>query len=408
MDKEDLYRDYISRFISGLEQFYDSLLQFHTPPSQNHVYNTRANKCAILFLALRCFALQTILNLIMSRFPQNICTTFNQLFFPTVLLFRYVHPKPWDDMFMNTIRALGADTRVDIAAKPEPRHFVQLQQYLYRTVQAYFMIGTIHTLVNLKGIWAWPGGAVAILVTQQYLQYRGVEYTMIKTLFAMAFIGPRWAVWLVQISVQQQLFLYELLQPYLARVQFKPWEERAWWNHNSLELRGFALGAWALCSIPVVGVIAVPVMFPAVAFLLTRSCGLMENSGRGLSGDVIEARTPGVKAVAQGKSPAVSGDWDKESVQTFVRGTHRKPFKPTVHEPNSITDQVIVGMVTEELVQADAVTSHARRLDLYQEYQLQVKRQEQFDQLNAKRLEQFGQLHPLPHSHQPQIGRAHV
>ncbi|KAG0062378.1 hypothetical protein BGZ90_003111, partial [Linnemannia elongata] len=317
MDKEDLYRDYISRFISGLEQFYDSLLQFHTPPSQNHVYNTRANKCAILFLALRCLALQTILNFIMSRFPQNICTTFNQLFFPAVLLFRYIHPKPWDDMFMNTVRALGADTRVDIAAKPEPRYFVQLQQYLYRTVQAYFMIGTIHTLVNLKGIWAWPGGALAVLVTQQYLQYKRVEHATIMTLVSVAFIGPRWAVWLVQIAVQQQLFLYELLQPYLARVQFKPWEERAWWNHNSLELRGFAFGAWALCSIPIVGVIAVPVMFPAVAFLLTRSCGLMENSGRGLSGDVIEARTPGVKAVAQGKSPAVSGDWDKESVQTF-------------------------------------------------------------------------------------------
>ncbi|KAF9088969.1 hypothetical protein BGX29_012291 [Mortierella sp. GBA35] len=391
MDKEDLYRDYLSRFISGLEQFYDSLHMFHLPPSQNHVYLTRANKCAVLFLAIRCLILQTILNVIMTQLPKNICTTFNQLFFPTVLLFRYLHPKPWDDMFLNTVRALGSDTRVDIAAKPGPRYFDQLQQYLYRTVQAYFMIGIIHQLVNLRGLWAWLGGAVAALVTQQYLQYKGVSYSMVKTLAAMALIGPRWAVWIVQISVQQQLFLYELLQPYLVRVQFKLWEERAWWDHHSLELRGFALGAWALCSVPVVGVIAVPVMFPAVAFLLSRSCGLMENSGRGLSGDVVEARTPGVKAVAQGKSPAVSGDWDKETVTTFVRGSNLKTLKPTIHGPNLTTDQVISGMVTEEQVQADAVISHSRRQDLYQEYQLQLKRQRQFNQLSQ-----------LQHPHQHQ------
>ncbi|CAO3571626.1 unnamed protein product [Mortierella alpina] len=96
--KDDPFREYFSRFASGLEQFYDSLVQFHldhSTGSNTNSHYSRAVQCSILHLAIQSFVLQTTLDFVASVIPQN-CTSFNQLFYPTVLLVRYLYPDPWD------------------------------------------------------------------------------------------------------------------------------------------------------------------------------------------------------------------------------------------------------------------------------------------------------------------------
>ncbi|KAF9367934.1 hypothetical protein CPC16_005884, partial [Podila verticillata] len=285
-DEETILRAWFSHLVSGLEHFYESLWVLYRHDS--------ATRSQLLNLGLRCLALQTCLNIFAWATPKNMCTTFNQLFFPTVLLYRYLHPQPFDNLFMTTVRSLGSADRSDIVAKRGPRSLVQLKQYIYRTFRAYLAIGTVHWLVHRRGIFAIPSILLGLIVVFQYLHSKGVRHALVKLLVAVMFVGPRWPVWVIQTSVLQQLFMYELLQPYLARVQFKGYEERAWLAMHEVELQGFALGVWLVCSLPWVGVAALPAMFPAVAVLLTRSCGVLENLGASSStGDVIERRWPG-------------------------------------------------------------------------------------------------------------------
>ncbi|KAF9900782.1 hypothetical protein BX616_002501 [Lobosporangium transversale] len=384
-DNDDPLRDLLSRFASGLEQFYDSLLQLHLHASNVLHSKTRSS---IFSLAIRCLVFQTIVNLIASRLRQNICTAYNQLFFPTVLLFRYLYPKPWDALFMDTVRALKCEMRADLVARPEPRYFVELRSYIRRTFKVYAITAVVHWLLNRDGAFKWPSQGLALLAGQQYLQHQGAKHSMAKIFFVAAFIGPNWTIWLIQIWIQQQLFLYELLQPYLVRVQFKEWEERAWWKEHEMELQGFAFGVWALCSIPYIGVATLPLMFPAVAFLLSRSCGLMENSGHGLSGDIIEKRNPGIKAVALGKSKAVQGDWDSVSVKTYVKSSqsqqqqqqeaysskplqHARMLDKNGHQSASFyaLDQGSSGVVSEDQIWDDKQLVQARRKELYRQQQ---------------------------------------
>ncbi|KAF9568858.1 hypothetical protein EC968_002830 [Mortierella alpina] len=402
--KDDPFREYFSRFASGLEQFYDSLVQFHLDHStggNTSSHYSRAVRCSILHLAIQSFVLQTALNFVASIIPQN-CTSFNQLFYPTVLLVRYLYPDPWDELFMSTVRALGCETRSDMVARPGPKYFVQLRQYLRRTVKAYFTIGAIHWLVNREGTLTRPlGSLAALVVVQQYLRYKGLRHTEWKLLAGVALIGPQWTVWLVQVAAQQQMFLYELLQPYLVRTQFKQWEERAWWDEHEIELRGFALGVWMLCSVPYIGVIMIPLMFASVPFLLSRSCGLMENSVHGLSGDLLERRTPGLKLVAFGKSPAVRGDWDAVSVETHVKGanTALQGFKPSRHaktdkdhaETHYVYEQGIGSTVDEEQIRADQSLARIKKRDLLREHQMQLQVQRQ--RLKLRHREQQREIH---------------
>ncbi|KAF8964595.1 40S ribosomal protein S26, partial [Entomortierella lignicola] len=316
----------------------------------------------------------------------------------------YLHPGPWDELFMNTVYALGCETRVDIVGRPGPDYFVQLRQFIRRTFRAYVMIGIVYTLVHWKGFLSWPCNVLGLLAAQQYLKYKGVDQSWTKILISTIFIGPRWTVWFIQVSIQQQLFLHELLQPYFSRVQFKTWEENAWWAEHGIELQGFAFGVWAICSIPIVGVAAIPLMFPAVAFLLSRSCGLMENSGNGVSGDIIEKRIPGSKAVAFGKSKAVIGDWDSTRVETFVQNMALQSIKPT-QQVESIdqeamafhaTDTGIGGAVDENQILADKGLADTRKKVIYREHQqqelrqMQLRRQQQ--QLQQRHQQQVQQL----------------
>ncbi|KAF9438141.1 40S ribosomal protein S26, partial [Entomortierella beljakovae] len=305
----------------------------------------------------------------------------------------YIYPDPWDDLFTNAIHVLGCETRVDIVSRSSPDYFTQIQQYLVRTTKAYVVIGTIHILVNQRGIFAWPSMAIGLFITKKYLEYKGVRNPTWKLLTASMFIGPRWVMWIIQTSVQQQLFLNELLQPYLTRVHFKTWEERAWWSENEMELQGFAFGVWLLCSIPIIGAAAIPSMFPAVAFLLSNSCGLLENTG---TRDIIEKRTPGVKTVALGKSKSVVGHWDSESINTFIQNLSLEIFKPTQHVKKSdsvnhqtsgyhIIESEIGNPVDPQQIAADKELTNMWKAELFKKRRLQ----EQYRQFVALR-----QSHP--------------
>lgn len=349
----------MSGFGSGLEHLWDAL---------QHEYDSKTRKSA-LALSFRCLALQTVLNTITYFVPNSLCITFNQLFYPTVLFFRYLYPDPWDHLFMSTVRSLGCSERSDIVAKPGPRYFIQLKQYSRRTLKSYLAIGIIHYLVQRTGVFSLPSIGLGLIAVHQFLRHRGVNRSFLKLCVAVIVVGPRWPVWAVQVFALQQLFMYELLQPYLVRVQFKGWEERAWLAQHEVELQGFAFGAWLLCSIPWVGVAAIPFMFPAVAFLLTRSCGLMESSGQGVSGDVIEKRSPGVKAVALGASKSVEGDWESAEVKTHIRNTKLEVHSPSKHTKadgvHYLWDRGIHTEPTEEQIASDRERSKKQKRELY-------------------------------------------
>ncbi|KAG0029651.1 hypothetical protein BGZ82_007813 [Podila clonocystis] len=213
----DPFRQWMSGFGSGLEHLWDAL---------QHEYDSKTRKSA-LSLSFRCLALHTMLSTITYLVPNSLCITFNQLFYPTVLFFRYLDPDPWDQLFMSTARSLGCADRSDIVAKPGPRYFIQLKQYARRTLKAYFAIGTIHHLVHRTGVFSLPSIGLGLIAVHQFLRHRGVPRAFLKLCVAVAIAGPRRPVWAVQVFALQQLFMYELLQPYLVRVQFKGWEERA-------------------------------------------------------------------------------------------------------------------------------------------------------------------------------------
>ncbi|KAG0345696.1 hypothetical protein BG004_003259 [Podila humilis] len=378
--EEATLRSWFTQFASGLEHFYESLwVLFHHDP------HTRT---LLLNLGLRCLALQTCFNIIAAVSPSNACTTFNRLFFPTVLLYRYLHPQPFDHLFMTTLRSLGAANRSDIVAKSSPSYLTQLRQYIYRTFRAYLAIGTVHWILHRRGIHIAFSFFLGMIAVHQYLRAKGVRYPFMKLAIATVFVR-RWPIWALERLVLQQLFMYELLQPYLARVQFKGYEERAWLAIHENELQGFALGAWLICSVPWVGVAAIPAMFSAVAVLLTRSCGVLENLGASsTTGDVIERRSPNVKAVAQGRSESVRGDWDSARMETYVKSridfvTTTKTFDSSDHKqygsaPHSLETGVTVnshmgqrghedGCSTAQQIRRDIASSEERKAQMYRE-----------------------------------------
>ncbi|KAG0313324.1 hypothetical protein BGZ97_010289 [Linnemannia gamsii] len=219
---------------------------------------------------------------------------------------------------------------------------------------------------------------------------------------AVAAGGIAGPIWFAQTIYLQEWFLYELLQPYLARVQFKPWEEKAWLDRYQTELFGFVLGAWLICKIPWVGAAAIPALFPAIAFLLTRSCGSMENTSQGRSsgssgrqgtgagpGDLIERRAPGVKLVAQGNHPSVRGDWEATKVLTMVQSDPDyalqagRDFKPRDHDLNwknsshhYSVDKGFDSALTRAQVEEDRIRSQSAMEALYREAEREAHRQQ--------------------------------
>ncbi|KAF9273419.1 hypothetical protein BGZ68_001527, partial [Mortierella alpina] len=373
----DSIRAWFSSFGSGLEQLWHALQYQH---------NSKTRKAAFS-LSVRCLVFQTILNIIAAIAPKGSCTSYRQLFYPTILFYRYIKPSAWDRLFMGAVQSLGCSGRTDIVAKPNPRYFVQLSLYGRRTIRASLAIGTIHWLLNRSGIFYIPSVALVLAAVHHFLRSKGVEHSLPKLLVSMAFLGPQWPVWAVQTFILQQLFMYELLQPYLSRVNFKRWEERAWLSQHEVELHGFAFGAWLICSVPWGGVAAIPYMFPAVAFLLTRSCGFMENSG--VAGDVTERRSPGVKSVADGNNNAVQGDWEAISIKTYVRSDDVQAVEiPESHEKSHSQSYSIEkgseAPVTADQIRADKGLCQARKRDLFNEVDRQLRRSFTGDQMHLR------------------------
>ncbi|KAG0209827.1 hypothetical protein BGX28_009933 [Mortierella sp. GBA30] len=369
----DTVREWFSNFGSGLEQLWDALQHEHSPKT----------KKAVRALSVRCLILQTILNIIGTFSHKAPLSAFNQLFYPTIFFFRYLKPDPWDRLFMGAVQSLGCSERSDIVAKPNPGYFIQLRQYCRRTFKAYIGIRTIQWLLNQTSIFSLPSLALGLMAVHQFLRSKGVAHSLWKLLIVAVLLGPRWPVWAVQTYALQQLFMYELLQPYLARVNFKGWEERAWLSQYEVELYGFAFGAWLICSIPWVGVAAIPYMFPAVAFLLARSCGSMENSGQTIAGDVIERRNPGVKAVAHGENKSAQGDWEAFKVKTFIRNDSIEAIKPPRthdkhHSQSYSYHQGIHTPSTPAQIQVDKELCQTMKLELYKEAETAGRMREPF------------------------------
>ncbi|KAG0003952.1 hypothetical protein BGZ80_004985 [Entomortierella chlamydospora] len=355
----DPLRECLSNFWSGLKYFKKALRHRHDKKIRRAIWK----------LSVSCLLLHAISSVLAFILPHSLYPTSKQLFYPIIFLYRYARPEPWDQLFINTVRSLGYSGRPDIVAKPSPSYFGQLKNYCRRTLMAYLGVWVIQYLVNWTGLFKLPSNILALLAVNQLLQYRGIKKALWMLVLISLFIGPRWPVWAIQTFALQQLLIYELLQPYLARVNFKIWEERAWFAQYDCELRGFALGAWLLCSIPWIGAGFIPFLFPATAFFLTQSCGSLESSSRGLQGDVIERRSPGVKAVAHGKSKSTEGTWDETGIRTFVRATDRTVFKPKDHSMSKDTgykiDPGLDRPVAGEQIQTDKEASLLRKTELY-------------------------------------------
>ncbi|KAF9125521.1 hypothetical protein BGX30_000436 [Mortierella sp. GBA39] len=408
-DAVDPIRDWLSSLITGLELLLESFRSLSTSTTDS------STKQTLLKLSLRCLALQTTLSLISfatstflpARSSGGGPLAHTQLFFPYILLYRYLFPKRWDQLFTSTVRSLNCTNRSDIVAKPSPRYFVQLKGFLRRMVKAHIELKLLNWLVHGRtaSVFYYPSAALALLACYFYIKSKHTAFFW-KLALILAFLlgsgnnraaGP---VWLVQTIYLQDWFLYELLQPYLARVQFKPWEEKAWLDRYQTELYGFVLGAWLICKIPWIGVAAIPALFPAIAFLLTRSCGSMENTSQGRSagragagtgtgsGDLIERRAPGVKQVAQGTHPSVRGDWDSIKVLTMVQSDPDyalqaiRDFKPRNHDLNwknsslhYSVDKGFDSALTQTQIEEDRTRSQSAREALYQEAEREAHRQ---------------------------------
>ncbi|KAG0278018.1 hypothetical protein BGZ95_004890 [Linnemannia exigua] len=410
--KDDPVRDWLSSLGSGIELLLEALRSLPTPATDS------STKHILLKLSFRCLILHTILSLLSSLFTAastNIpgasyfALPHTYLIYPYIFFYRYLFPKRWDQLFMSTVRSLNCANRSDIVAKPGPRYFVQLKNFLRRFVKAHVELKAIHWLVQRAGagtgtgtgggggsesFFYYPSAALALLASYTFLKSKKVVLLW-KLVLVFAFVvqggNLDTPIWFVQTIYLQEWFLYELLQPYLSRVQFKPWEEQAWLDRYQTELYGFVLAGWVICQIPWIGVAALPCMFPAVAFLLTKSCGSMENSSQGRvggAGDLIERRAPGVKLVAQGNHAAVRGDWEAVKVLTMVQADPKdarqaiRSFKPQDHNlfwKNSLWHYSVDGghqtTMTREQVEQDRIRSQLRREALYHEAEREAARQ---------------------------------
>jgi len=355
----DPLRILVSDFGSGLEHLWEALRYEHDPETRR----------TGLVLGFHCLVVQAIVYAI-SLISPTCFMTFHQMFYPAVLLFRYLRPDPWDKLFMNTIRSLGSSERSDMVAKPRPEYFGQLRRHAHRFFKAFLEVNVAFTLIYRGSFLALPRVILGVIAASHILEFKGVKHALWILLLLSSLIGPRWPLWAVQTMVLQRLFMYELLQPYLARVQFSKWEERAWLSQHEVELHGFAFGAWCLCSIPWIGLVALPFMFPAVAILLTRSCGSLENTGQGrYGGNLIERMAPGIKDVALGKSRSVNGDWDKVTVITNVHNTSISKSIPNAHDTKDESarytlDSDIDIPATEHQIALDKELSQRRKREL--------------------------------------------
>ncbi|KAI1317948.1 hypothetical protein EDD11_007470 [Mortierella claussenii] len=358
----DPLREYISHFGSGLELLWEAL---------RHKHDSKTRR-SILALGIRCLVIQTIVDIVAFIAPTRFSVN-RQLFYPAVLLYRYVRPHPWDRLFMKTVQSLGCSDRSDIVAKPIPPYFPLLKRHCRRWFKAYMGIMILQWLVSKTGIFSLPKKGLALLAIDLALhyQFRGIRRSFWKLVVLTLVVGLQWPVWAVQTLMLQQLLMYDLLQPYLARVHFKRWQERAWLSQYAVELQGFAFGAWMLCSIPWVGVAAIPFLFSAVAFLLSRSCGSMECSRHELGGGFGERLNPGSKDVAHGKSKAVRGDWEGGQVTTFVGSTSAKVYNPKGHSRGSTQTYYLgnslVESATAEQIQSDKEQPMWLKSELYKE-----------------------------------------
>ncbi|KAG0298129.1 hypothetical protein BGZ98_000319 [Dissophora globulifera] len=333
----DPMRQWISDFGSGLEHLWEALQYQHDSKARN----------AVLALSIRCLVLNIITNTLAFMLPNCYTMAYRQLLYPAIFLFRYLQPQPWDQLFMSTVRSLGCSRRSDLVARPGPEYFSSLRLYVRRLGKTYTAISAIQWLVNRNGLLKYPCTILALIAVDQILKYKGIKNTLWKLVVLTAFIGPRWPVWVVQTALLQQLFMYELLQPYLSRAQFKHWEERAWLAQNEAELQA-------------------------------RSCGSFENTGSSLGGDVIERRSPGVKAVALGESKSVEGNWDAVKIRTFVRNLDPPTFKPKAHIKNNSRMYNLDGgldkSVDVEQIRIDKRISLSRKTELYKEAELEARR----------------------------------
>jgi len=399
-------------FLSGLKQFCTSLLLIFKTPSLYGQLASLALRCVLLFVAVDVSKRQ----LAKYHFVSSHCDHF----FTILLLFRYLIPRHFDEVFTATTKALACDTRPDLVNRRALPASDQLVQYLFRMFSAYLILGAVYgtlikceTALTLKGFWAWSCFGLILIITYHYLQHKKVgrylRWAIVGMMAWTAVIAPTSLLTAVRIAVQQQLFYHALLHPYLVRVQFKAWQERAWFQQYELELQGFAMGAWILCSCPYVGALMVPPVFSAMVCMLSNSCGRMENLGDEQARDIMEKRTPGVKTVALGQSRAVEGHWDSVSVNTFV-GNANQPSSSSSSTPQNLgesgmssyqhVDQEELGAVSESQIRKDRQIALERKQNLLNEYRRQYQP-----------FQQQQQQSPLPphhyHYHHPHQAHLH-
>ncbi|KAK3828659.1 MAG: LOW QUALITY PROTEIN: hypothetical protein J3Q66DRAFT_323236 [Benniella sp.] len=387
--KED-FRWAVSLF-SGLKQLCTSLLLIFKTPSLYGPLAGLAFRCAVDF-----FQCQLV--------KYHFLSGDHNYFFPILLLFRYLIPRHFDEMFAATTKALACDTRPDLVNRRAPPASKQLVQYLSSMIFAYFILGAVsmtlrgyEMALTLNGFWTWSRFGLILVITYHYLQHKkSLRWAIVGTMTCTAVAAPGSLVTAVEFAVQQRLFYHALLQPYLVRVQFKAWQERAWFQQYELELQGFALSAWILCSCHVVGALMVPPVFSAMVCMLSNSCGRMENLGDEQERDIMEKRTPGVKAVALGQSRAVEGHWDAVSVNTFIGNANQPSSSSTSQNLGesgmSSYQHEEMGAVSENQIQKDRQITLERKQNLLNEYRRQHQQFQQQQQQQQSPL-------PLPQHH---------
>ncbi|KAF9912124.1 hypothetical protein BX616_010409 [Lobosporangium transversale] len=351
-------REWVSQFGSGLQHLLEVFQH----------KNGSETKRVILALSFQCSAIYCIIHIVIKSIPFTIGPYFvhNPFFYPSILVCRYLYPFLWDKIFINTVQLLGCSERPDITAKPALEYFSQTKRYYRRILMAYISTMILRKLIDYSGLLSILCKGLALVTIDLSLRYRGTQHVYWKLVILAVFvIYPRFLIWGLQIFTLQQLLMYEFLQPYLVRVGFKQWEERAWISLYGIEMQGFVFGVWLLCcNVPWIGIAVVPWLFPAVVFLLSRSCGSMANTRQkhgGYRNSLVEKQSLGVE-----------GDWEDVDVKTTIRSSINASFsRPDSHSEDGAQvyslDRGVDVPTTREIIEADKERLAKLKLKRYQE-----------------------------------------
>ncbi|KAI8992446.1 hypothetical protein BDB01DRAFT_832747 [Pilobolus umbonatus] len=192
--------------------------------------------------------------------------------FFALLCMRYVYPKAFDDLFMETLRyleAMNPDRPLYSSDLEKKKVRINLWKdiwsYLKRTwnKSKWGILLFCLSFIPFIGKFVFP-------LAGAYTTYTALGKTQAVAVGVCFFFLPRWATMkLIRALIGMRSLLRELFAPYFARKQMTHREKRDWFDGKRDTLFAFSAIAYVMIRMPIFGVIGYGIVQATTAYMLT-------------------------------------------------------------------------------------------------------------------------------------------